>query len=516
MQKIQNKSREVVTLTYAVFVAGLCSIIYELLIATTVSYFEGDSVKYFSITIGIYMAALGLGAYMSKFVKDKLIEWLIVTETILGLIGGFSIPALYVAFSHTDAFTPIYVVLTSVIGLLIGLEIPFLTRLLEPYRTLRISIAQVLSLDYLGALLATMAFPLVLLPFLGVFRSSLFFGLLNMTIGLFLLCFFPDAVTRRFSKGFKLATLVIVLTIIAGIATSNRLLMAWNNSMYDGRIIFFRQTKYQTIVLNKYRDDIRLYLNGNLQFSSVDEYRYHETLVHPPLFFAEQMRKKDLKILLLGAGDGLAVREIIKHPSVSSITVVDLDPAIIDLAKTNPYLHALNRDSLNEPRVRIVIGDANGFLQKRENLYDVIIADLPDPNNTDLSRLYSREFFRLVRMNLISGGVFMTQATSPYYAKKAFWCINKTIALEFKNSVPLHTIVPSFGDWGFVMASDASINPTTLRPSPALNLRYLDTEIIGTLFVFPNDVKSEDIIPSTLDRPVVLEYYLKGWRHWGR
>jgi spermidine synthase len=248
----------------------------------------------------------------------------------------------------------------------------------------------------------------------------------------------------------------------------------------------------------------------------VDEYRYHETLVHPPLLFAEQMRKKDLKILLLGAGDGLAVREIIKHPSVSSITVVDLDPAIIDLAKTNPYLHALNRDSLNEPRVRIVIGDANGFLQKREHLYDVIIADLPDPNNTDLSRLYSREFFRLVRMNLISGGVFMTQATSPYYAKKAFWCINKTIALEFKNSVPLHTTVPSFGDWGFVMASDASINPTTLRPSPALNLRYLDTETIGTVFVFPKDVKSEDIIPSTLDRPVVLEYYLKGWRHWGR
>ncbi len=513
----RSRSREIFTIVYAVFVAGLCSIVYELLIATTVSYFKGDSVTFFSLTIGLYMAALGLGAYLSKLFRGDLLAPLIGAETLLGLLGGASIPLLYIAFSHSDLFIEVYVVLTLAIGFLIGLEIPFLTRILERYDSLRVSIAHVLSLDYLGALLATLAFPLVLLPFFGAFKTGLFFGLVNMSIGLLLLWRFPARIGRPARVLFRGLTVLIAFCILGALALANDSLRAWNNSVYDGRILFTQQTRHQQIVLNKYRDDLRLYLDGNLQFSSIDEYRYHELLVHVPMSFLRAAGVRRAKVLLLGGGDGLAVRELLKYPDIASVTVVDLDPAVSRLGAENPYLVQLNGGSLNDKRrVRVVNQDAFAFLEARDSLYDLIIGDLPDPNNTALARLYTREFYRLALANLTPSGLFASQSTSPYFSRQAFWGIKASIGAEFAHILPYHGLVPSFGDWGFHLAGRDALDIARAEAHLITDTRYLDRSLFARIFLFEKDMGEIKLEASTLNRPVILNYYLSGWRNWGR
>jgi len=510
-------SRDVLTLVYAVFVAGLCSIIYELLIATTVTYFDGDSVRAFSLTIGLYMAALGLGAYLSKFIRTNLLKALVIAETALGLLGGFSVPILYAAFGYTDElFVPAWIGLTVAVGLLIGLEVPLLTRLLERYTSLRVSIAHVLSLDYGGALLATVAFPLLLLPFLGTFRVGLVFGLINMSIGLLLLWQFPARIGRTSTALFRMLSLAIALAIGVGLFLANDVLHAWNRSIYDGRTVYAKRTRFQQVVLTTYRGDLRLYLNGGLQFSSRDEHRYHESLVHIPLAALRARSRRPMDVLLLGGGDGLAVRELLKHADLRSVTLVDLDPAIVRLARNNPHMRGLNRNSLADPRVRVITGDAFKFLKKRGRLYDVVIADLPDPSTSALARLYSVGFYRLVRLNLAPDGVFVTQATSPYAARKAFWSINASVAAAFSHSRPYHAQVPSFGEWGFVLASPRPIEIDAISRALTDKTRFLDAPTARRAFHFEKDIRRLKVGPSTLDRPTVLRHYLDGWRHWDR
>ncbi|MEG3638483.1 polyamine aminopropyltransferase [Magnetococcus sp. PR-3] len=512
----QGHSLDVATLIYAVFTAGLCSIIYELLIATTVVYFLGDSIRYFSLTIGLYMASMGAGAYLSKYIRRDLLKKLIVAEILLGLVGGFCVPLLYLAFTQPLLFLPVYVLLTLIVGFLIGLEVPLLTRILEGYDSLRVSIAHVLSLDYLGALVATVAFPLLLLPLFGIFRSGLFFGLVNMSIAVLLLWRFKTRVHGLQTRGYHLAAWAITLSIVAGLGFAHLLLEQWNQSVYSDRIIHTERTKYQEVVLTKNRDDLRLYLNGALQFSSIDEFRYHEALIHLPMAYARSAQpKQPLKVLVLGGGDGLAVRELLRYDFIDRITLVDLDDRVLQLAAHNPYIQQLNQQSLTkDPRVKVVVGDAMSFLQAKGALYDLIVADLPDPNNTETARLYSREFYRLVRGNLAPDGVFVTQATSPFHARQAFWTTRNTVADLFAQARAYHLLVPSFGDWGFVMASRAELK--THRFVLPVGLRHIRQEMLPGLFLFGADVADPGgLTISTLDRPVVLDRYRAGWRHWG-
>ena len=513
---VTARSRDIFTLIYAVFIAGLCSIIYELLIATTVTYFEGDSVRYFSLTIGLYMASMGLGAYVSKFATGDLLRRLVYAETLLGAIGGFSVPLLYLAYAWTDQFLTVYVFFTLIIGFLIGLEVPFLTRLLEKYDSLRVSIAHVLTLDYLGALVATIAFPLVLLPFLGTFRTGLVFGLMNMSIGLLLLWHFPKRIGARTTFLFRFLTLLIGAGIVTALVLSQFLLKEWNDRMYDARVIHSEQSRFQQIVLTKTRSDLRLFLDGNLQFSSLDEYRYHEALVHPAMAVLNSSGKQKVRALVLGGGDGLAVREILRHPNIETVTLVDLDPAVTRLGMENPHVRSLNEDSLiRDPRVRIVNADAFAFLNKGITLYDLVVADLPDPNNTDMARLYSSEFFQLVRNALAPDGVFLSQATSPFFAKEAFWTIHESIRARFPHVMPFHVSVPSFGDWGFVLASDRNIDWVRASEKLLANLRFMETDIMVNMIHFAKDLRVKEAEPSTLDHPIILKLYLDGWRKWG-
>lgn len=495
---------------FSVFVAGLCSLVYELLISTTASYFLGDSVQQFSVVIGLYLASMGIGAYLSRLVKTMLLRTFVVVEIFLGLVGGLAVPLLYLTYAYGLVFWPVVVGLTVVIGALTGLEIPLLTRIMDREEALDVNLANILSFDYLGALLATLAFPFVLLPVLGTFRASLTLGLFNLIVGVVNVWWFADLLDRRSRwQGYAFSAGTAVL--LAGLLFVSEPLMAqWNDAVYEDRVVYRERSRHQEIVMTRYRSDLRLFLDGSLQFSSLDERRYHEPLVHVPLGQVQHPRR----VLVLGGGDGLAARELLKYDDVDEITIVDLDPAIFELARTHKELVRLNERSLHSPRVRTVDGDAFVFLEETNDTYDVILADLPDPNNASLARLYSRTFYGLVRSRLAQGGVFVTQATSPYYAEEAFWTIRETLeAAGFAHTYPFHTSIPSFGEWGFLLAAERSLDPASTAPSVETN--YLNAGVLPGLFRFPNDLSPPDTLPpSTLDRPQVLDAYLDGWRHW--
>lgn len=508
-QPANGNPRQVTALIFSAFVSGLCSIIYELLIATTASYFLGDSIKFFSLTIGIYMASMGVGTYLSKFIDREILARFVAIELTLAALGGLSIPILYFAYAWTALFIHAYLFLTISIGLLIGLEIPFLTRLMDRYNQLKVNIANILSFDYFGALVATIAFPFVLLPVFGVYQSSLLFGFANMSIGFVMLRVFGAEIG---GSARRLMRLTIVLTglLTLMILLSHYFLEHWDQSLYEDRIVHAEQTRFQRIVLTRDRDDLRLYLDGNLQFSSIDEYRYHEALVHVPISLTPIAPQR---VLLLGAGDGMAARELLKYPDLKEIVLVDLDPRMIALAERNPYVSALNGNSLRSPKVKIVFADAFGYLQNNTQPFDMVIADLPDPNNNALARLYSKQFYQLVHRSLVPGGVFVTQATSPYFAPRAFWSIAETVrAGGFANIYPYHVNVPSFGEWGFVLASDPKLNMA--KPVIAVETRFLQAEGVTKHFQFDKDIDTENVSISTLDRPAILDYYLAGWQHY--
>ncbi|MBN58158.1 MAG: spermidine synthase [Oceanospirillaceae bacterium] len=505
----EHERRYIRVLIFATFIAGLCSIIYELLIATTGAYFIGDSIRQFSLVIGFYMAAMGIGSFLSRLIPDEnLLHTFIFIEILLGLIGGLSVPLLYFSFAFLDIFQLSVLALTSLIGLLIGMEIPFLSRLMSKHYSLKDNISNILSVDYFGALIATLLFPFLLLPFLGVFRSSLTFGLINMSIGFAVLYIFSDALKVHRKKILLTYNILAFSILLLTIIYAKTIMSSWTTHMYEDRVAYAHETPYQQIVVTKRRDDLRLFLNGNLQFSSVDEHRYHEALIHIPMSGCRCEH-----VLMLGGGDGLGARELLKYPHLKSITLVDLDPAITTLGKENPLIVTQNKASLLDPRVSIVNEDAFVFANKLDKKFDLIIVDLPDPNNTALARLYSREFYWLLQSALANKGRFVTQATSPYFAREAFWSIEKTLLSSgFENVLPYHVSVPSFGEWGFLMASQS---PIVLDGIPEdISTRFLTDELIPLAQVFPKDIGRLSVKENTLDSPEILQYYLSGWKHW--
>jgi len=510
----QDGHRETSVLIIAVFVAGLCSIIYQLLISTTSSYFLGDSVKQFSLTMGLYMASMGAGAWLSRYIRNQLIRNFIYLEIALGFLGGACVPLLYFCYAAApDAYIYVMIALSLSIGLLIGFEIPLLTRILEHHYSLKFNISNVLSIDYLGALIATLLFPFLLLPLFGTFRSSLIIGLINLGLGFLILAFFGRKECGRQSMALTALNTITAVTLALLLIFAHSLTGLWSQSLYTDQIILDQQTRYQKLVLTRYADDIRLFLNGNLQFSSRDEYRYHESLVHPPMAFARAHER----VLVLGGGDGLALRELLKYDDLGTITLVDLDPAVTELARANPLIRSLNEGALDHEKVEVLNQDAMQFLlQTAPGTYDVILADLPDPNNVSLARLYSREFFNLVASRLKPAGVFVTQSTSPYFARQAFWTIHETLqSSDFDTVVPYHVNVPSFGIWGFNLATRSQGQLAHL-PRLSVATRYLDEAIFSQLFIFPPDLRPPDEAPavSTLDDPKLMHAYLKGWNYW--
>lgn len=494
----------------SVFVVAACGLIYELLVGSLSTYLLGNSVTQFSIVIGLFLSAMGLGSFLSRYVRRDLLRVFIAVELGVGVVGGTSALILFFCFAASGVYMPVVVVLAIGIGTLVGLEVPLLVRILRARLSLRAALGNVLSVDYLGALVASLLFPLVLVPELGLVRSGFLFGLLNVGVGALGIGVFRHELKRvRVLVGAALAAAAL---LGAGLATAGWTTSFLEDLLYDDAVIYAKTTRYQRLVLTRWRADLRLYIDGNIQFSSVDEHRYHEALVHPAMSASLSPRH----VLVLGGGDGLAARELLKYRSVRRVDLVDLDAEMTRIARTLAPLKALNQNALSDPRVRIYNEDAQKHLERSQARYDVIVIDLPDPNNESLGKLYTRSFYRLVAKHLSPVGVLVTQATSPYFATDAYWCIVNTLAAANLASagpslhvLPYHASVPSFGEWGFVLASLRPLAPERIRV--AVPTRYLTTPLARALFIWPKDIGPRQTPVNRLDNQVLVRLYERGY-----
>ncbi len=489
-------------LLFSVFVIASCGLTYELVAGALASYLLGDSVTQFSTIIGTYLFAMGIGSWLSRYVVRGLIARFIQIELAVGILGGFSAPALFLIFAWAGAFRLALYLVVLIVGVLVGLEIPLVMRILKQQFAFKDLVSQVLTLDYLGALAVSLLFPILLAPHLGLSRTSLLFGLLNVLVAAWALWLFRDQLPgQRWLRGQCIAAL---LALCAGLVAADWLTTLAEDRLYADEILLTRTTPYQRIVVTRWKDDIRLFLNNNLQFSSRDEYRYHEALVHPGLSAVPGARQ----VLVLGGGDGLAVREILRYPTVERITLVDLDAEMTRLFAHHPLLTVLNDNALSSPKAHVVNADAFRWLEQNTETFDFIVVDFPDPTNYSLGKLYSNVFYRLVEKHLAVNGMAVVQTTSPLYARQSFWCIARTIASAGFNVTPYHAYVPAFGEWGFTLASR--------QPWPAPDhypegLRFVTPATVAAMLQFPPDMGPIDAEINRLNTQILVRYYEREW-----
>ena len=395
----------------------------------------------------------------------------------------------------------------AAVGTLVGLEIPLLLRVLRDQLPFKDLIARVLTVDYLGALVASLLFPMLLVPRLGLVRTGLVFGVLNAARRALEHAPAPRRLIPR-RRDLQIKALVILALLVAGVVGADRLTSLAEEGMYADEVIFARSSPYQRIVITRGRAGFQLFLNGNLQFASADEARYHEALVHPAMSLAPAARR----VLVLGGGDGLAVRELLKYPTVEEIQLVDLDPAMTRLARTFPLLRELNRDSLDSPRVQVTNEDAYLWLAGDHGRFDAAIVDFPDPNNFALGKLYTTHFYRMLRRALAPGAPVAVQGTSPLMARNSFWCVAQTLEAAGFAVRGYHAAVPSFGEWGFLLARDTPFEvPARLPP---VELRFLNDAAMAAMFVFPADMARVPTEVNRLDNQILVQYYEAEWKRW--
>lgn len=491
----------------AIATSGL---VYELGMAAVGSYLLGDTVHQFSLVIGVYLSALGLGAYLSRFVEKRLGIVFIDVELATALVGGLSAEMLLATFGWIGAWQPFFYGTVLVVGILVGLELPLLIRVLEHRLELRELIAKALTFDYAGALLGSLAFSLLLLPRLGLARASLVSGLINALVGLASTYAFAglEGTNESSLSRARLRAFAVLALLGLGFVQSERALALSDKTLHSGTILHAEQSRYQRIVVSEAGGDVRLFLNGHLQFSSRDEARYHEALVHPALSLASRRAR----VMIGGGGDGLAAREVLRWPDVELITLVDLDPRMTELFASDSRLAGLNQGSLRSARVRVENDDALSYLRRGKELFDVVILDFPDPTNYAVGKLYSLEFYRALAQRLAPAGVAVVQATSPLFARSAFWCIERTLVGAGFRTLPYHVLVPSFGEWGFVLARRAELEVP--RDVAVQGLRYLNAGNLAALFVFPPDSARLAVRVNRIDNQALVGYYDADWERW--
>ena len=493
-----------------VFVIATCGLIYELLAGTLSSYVLGDSVTQFSLIIGIYLFAMGVGSWLSRFIDKHVAEKFIDIELAVAVIGGFSAPLLFLTFANLSYFSVVLYTVVFIIGMLVGLEIPLLMRILQDEMDFKDLVSRVLAFDYIGALAASLLFPIFFVPRLGLTRTSLIFGMLNAAVGIWgtwlLLPLLKRNVTIMRVKGFVILALLAIAFIKA-----DRLTTLAEDALFVDNIIYAKSSAYQRIVVTKGKTGYALFLNGNLQFNSFDEYRYHEALVHPAFAaFSGDVKR----VLVLGGGDGLALREIEKYKSVEFIQLVDLDPDMTRVSSAVPALGELNKHSLNDPRVHVSNADAFVWLDNvPTEPFDVAIVDFPDPNNFALGKLYTTRFYNLLKQKLKPDSSVVIQTTSPLIARNSFWCVMNTLEASGYSVKPYQTTVPSFGIWGYALAKLEPFERPQSPPS-GVEMRFLNNETFASLFEFPADTSKpdEELEINRLDNQALVRYYEAEWR----
>lgn len=425
-----------------VFVCAACGLVYELELVALASYLIGDSVTQASVVLSVMVFAMGVGSLLAKALRCRAAVGFGLVEAGLALVGGTSAMVLYAAFAWFGESRYVLVAFSLAIGVLIGAEIPLLMSLIQrgdrSGRSGRKAslgeqddaagtVADLFAADYVGALVGGLAFPFLLLPWLGQLTGALVTGAVNAVAGggLVLWVFRHDLTSR--SRALLVAVNVSVLAVLA---TATVLVddfeQAARRAVYGERVRVAVHTDLQEIVVTGGPEGPPdLFLDGRLRVAYQDEYRYHEALVHPA------MNGGHARVLIVGGGDGMAAREALRYPGVRSVTVVELDPGVVRLARTDPALASLNGQAFRDPRVRVVYADAfhwlrgaTGHLQER---YDVVISDLPDPGITPSAKLYAQEFYGLVAQVLTPSGRFAVHAGSVGDRPRTYWTVDATL-----------------------------------------------------------------------------------------
>ncbi|MFM9879941.1 MAG: polyamine aminopropyltransferase [Burkholderiaceae bacterium] len=498
-----------VALLASVFVIAACGLIYELCAAALASYVLGDSVLQFSTVIGTYLFAMGVGSYLSRHLERQLPAHFLRIELLVALLGGALPALLFLANAYVPGALR-YLLYGGVllVGTLVGLEIPLVMRILKRHAALKDLVSQVLTFDYLGALAVSIAFPLLLVPQLGLVRTGLLFGLMNAAVALWALWLFRHEL-RQF-RAHALACGLTLALLGAAFAGAGAITTLAEDKFYQDRIVISETTPYQRIVVTRHegegRSGHRLFLNGNLQFAQRDEYRYHEALVHPAM--AGHGAPK--KVAVLGGGDGMAVREVLKYASVESVTLVELDPAMTRLFSSQSALVSLNGGALSSAKVQVVNADAFKWLEDTQDTFDVIVVDFPDPTNFSIGKLYTASFYALLEARLSASGYAVVQTTSPLVARQSFWTVVTTLESVGLRTAPYHANVPSFGEWGFIVAGR---RPWRLPAQLPSGLRFLTLPGLPSLFDFPADMARVPAEVNRLSNQVLVGIYE---REWGR
>jgi spermidine synthase len=492
-----------VALLASVFVVAACGLVYELAAGALASYVLGDSVLQFSTVIGTYLFAMGVGSWLSRFFERQLPAHFLRIELLVALVGGCMPALLFVANAYQPAaFRPLLYGMVLLVGMLVGLEIPLVMRILKRNVALRELVSQVLTFDYLGALAVSVAFPLVLVPQLGLIRTGLLFALMNAAVALWALWLFRHELRRLHAH--TVACVLTLALLAAGFAGAQQVTTLAEDKFYQDRIVLAESSPWQRIVVTQGRSGMRLFLNGNLQFSQADEYRYHEALVHPAMAAHGAPRK----VAVLGGGDGMAVREVLRHPQVESVTLVELDPNMTRLFGSHPALVQLNGRALQSPKVKVVNADAFKWLEETRETFDVIVVDFPDPTNFSVGKLYTNSFYALLEQRLAASGYAVVQTTSPLLARQSFWTVVTTLESVGLSTAPYHAHVPSFGEWGFVIASR---RPWRMPAAVPDGLRFLSPAGLPQLFDFPRDMARLPAEVNRLSNQVLVTTYEREW-----
>ena len=488
----------------------------EYVLSTLASYFIGDSTVQWALIISTMLFSMGFGSRLSKYFEKDLLQKFIIIELLLTIFTSVCSIITFTAAAYTMYTGLIIYSFSIIIGLLIGMEIPLVIRLNEEFETLKVNVSSILEKDYYGSLLGGVFFAFVGLPYLGLTYTPFVLALINFSVTVAMVWLVWGSIEPALRTRYGSMVGAVAVLLITGVLLAQPIVLHGEQRRYKDKIIFAAQSRYQKIVITQWQDDYWLFINGNQQLSTLDEVMYHEPLVHPAMKLQQQARK----VLVLGGGDGCAVREILKYPAVEEITLVDLDPVMTDLGKNHPVLKELNNGALSSGKVEVVNADGFIFLQKDTTFYDVVIIDFPDPNNVELSRLYSEEFYRMVHRRLNKYGVMVTQAGSPYFATRAFRCIDLTIKEAGFSTVPLHNQVVTLGEWGWVLGMKKEVASSGQLKKALQNMNFEDVETqwinheaMSLITSFGKDIyaiETDSVRVNKVNDPVLYRYYLNG------
>lgn len=536
-----------------------CGLIYEYLLSHYAGRVLGSVESAIYAMIGTMIVAMGIGAFLARWFKDAFtaFAWL---EGIIALVGmgcilaiasviavSYSLPYIFSQIFNLPADTVLngYVfqklqewsrflpyVFGLLLGLLIGMEIPLIARIRQQVygRFLENNAGTIYGADYIGAGIGAAIWVSIMLA-MPIMQAAAWTALFNIVAGLAFLWRYHSHV--RFAKLLLVCHLALLVLFGFILVLGSSWMKDLSNVLYKDKVIYSEATKYQHLVLterlsrNQPEPITDLYLNGRLQFSSIDEQIYHSMLVYPALLASN--RHDD--VLIVGGGDGLAMRDVFKWP-VKEVTLIDLDGQLLNLFghKSDEFqapveivkrLTKLNANAMSDPRANVIVGDA--FIEVERLLdqgkrFDTIIIDLPDPNHPDLNKMYSDYFYNHIRQLLAPDGAMAVQSTSPYHAKKAFLSIGKTVkAAGFKHVEQYQQNIPSFGQWGWTIATTRG-QSASARINDVVNLsvdsRWASKEYLLAAFVFPNYYFEQinNIEVNRLGSGTLYDYYRSAWQ----